>query len=153
MNGLTNRLENWYDAMHHVTEHTPRVSTRWVNPYACESLQEKRQKDRQTDRQTTDRRTDRRLTDGQTHWRIAQNHFSRRFEGCSSQIRSSWSRFLARCQYFYWHGSKIWKSLIFKISVYLFTQTRYYLINLLNLTGLSILVSIYGINVLNIVDT
>jgi len=60
--------------MPHVTEHTPKVSTRSVNPYARESLREKRQQDRQTDRHT-DRR-------------IVQNHFSRRFEGCASQIRS-----------------------------------------------------------------
>jgi len=58
--------------MPHVTEHTPKVSTRSVKPYACESSREKWQQDRQTD----------------THFRIVQNHFSRRFEGCTSQIRS-----------------------------------------------------------------
>jgi len=60
--------------MPHVTEHTPKVSTRSVKPYACESSREKRQQDRRPDRQT-DRR-------------IVQNHFSRRFGGCTSQIRS-----------------------------------------------------------------
>ena len=64
--------------MPHVTEHTPKVSTRSVKPYACESSREKRQQDRQTARQT----------DRQTHRRIVQNHFSRRFGGCTSQIRS-----------------------------------------------------------------
>jgi len=54
--------------MPHVTEHTPKVWTRSVNPYARESSREKRQQDR--------------------HRRIAQNHFSWRFEGCTSQIRS-----------------------------------------------------------------
>ena len=68
--------------MPHVTEHTPKVSFRSVNPYACESSREKRQQDRRSDRRT-DRQTDRR-----THRRIVQNHFSRRFEGCTSQIRS-----------------------------------------------------------------
>ena len=72
--------------MPHVTEHTPKVSTRSVKPYACESSREKRQQDRQTARQT-DRRTDRQ-TDRHTHRRIVQNHFSRRFGGCTSQIRS-----------------------------------------------------------------
>jgi len=52
INGFTNRLENWYDAMPHVTEHAPKVSTRSVNPYARESSREKRQQGRQTDRQT-----------------------------------------------------------------------------------------------------
>ena len=28
INGFTNRLKNWYDAMPHVTEHAPKVSTR-----------------------------------------------------------------------------------------------------------------------------
>ena len=44
--------------------------------------------DGQTDRQTdgrTDKQTD---TDRRTLRRIVQNHFSRRFEGCTSQIRS-----------------------------------------------------------------
>ena len=63
--------------MPHVTERTPKVSTRLVKPYARESSREKRQQDK------TIRRTDR-----QTHRRIVQNHFSRRFEGCTSQIRS-----------------------------------------------------------------
>jgi len=77
--------------MPHVTEHTPKGSTRSVKPYACESSREKRQQktDGQTDGQTngrTDRRSDKR-TDRQTHRRIVQNHFSRRFEGCTSQIR------------------------------------------------------------------
>jgi len=60
--------------MPHVTEHTPNFSTRSVKPYACESSREKRQQDRRTDRRT--------------HRRIVQNHFSRRFQGCTSQIRS-----------------------------------------------------------------
>ena len=76
--------------MPHVTKRTPEVSTRSVKPYACESSREKRQQDRWSDRQTdrqTDGRTDGR-TDRQTHRRIVQNNFSRRFEGCTSQIRS-----------------------------------------------------------------
>jgi len=64
--------------MPHVTERTPKVSTGSVKPYACESSREKRQQDRRSDRQT----------DRQTHRRIVQNHFSRRFEGCTLQIRS-----------------------------------------------------------------
>jgi len=60
--------------MPYVTEHTPKVSTWSVKPYACESSREKRQQDRQQDRHT--------------HRRIVQNHFSRRFGGCASQIRS-----------------------------------------------------------------
>ena len=64
--------------MPHVTEHTSKVLTRSVKPYARESSREKRQQDRRTDRQT----------DTHTHRRIVQNHFSRRFEGCTSQIRS-----------------------------------------------------------------
>jgi len=59
--------------MPHVTEHTPKVSTRSVKSYACESSREKRQQDRQTDRHT----------DG-----LSKNHFSRRFGGCTSQVRS-----------------------------------------------------------------
>ena len=72
--------------MPHVTEHTPKVSTRSVKPYACESSREKRQQDRRPDRQK-DRQTDGQ-TDRQTQRRIVQNHFSRRFGGCTSQIRS-----------------------------------------------------------------
>jgi len=64
--------------MPHVTEHTPKVSTPLVKPYACESSREKRQQDRQTDRRTN----------RQTHRRIVQNHFSRRFGCCTSRIRS-----------------------------------------------------------------
>ena len=60
--------------MLYVTEHTPKVSTRSGKPFACESSREKRQQDGQTDRHT--------------HRRIVQNHFSRRFGGCTSQIRS-----------------------------------------------------------------
>jgi len=67
--------------MPHVTEHTPKVSTRSVKPYACESSREKRQQYRRSDRPTEGR------TDRHTHRRIVQNHFSRRFEGCISQIR------------------------------------------------------------------
>ena len=66
--------------MPRVTENTPKVSTRSLKPCACESSQEKRQQDRRSD---TDRYIDR-----QTHRRIVQNHFSRRFDGCTSQIRS-----------------------------------------------------------------
>ena len=57
VNGFTNRLKNWYGAMPHVTEHTSKISTRSVKPYACESSREKRQQDRQTARQT-DTQTD-----------------------------------------------------------------------------------------------
>jgi len=60
--------------MPHVTKHAPKVSTRSVKPYACESSREKRQQDRHQDRQT--------------HRLIVQNHFSRRFGGCTSQIWS-----------------------------------------------------------------
>ena len=75
--------------MPHVTEHTSEVLTRSVNPYARGSSREKRQQERQTDRQTD------------THRRIVQNPFSRRFEGCTSQIRSYLEGFFARCQYFH----------------------------------------------------
>jgi len=51
--------------MPYVTKRTPKVSTRSVNPYAREISR-----------------------DRQAHRRIVQNHFSRRFEGCTSQIRS-----------------------------------------------------------------
>jgi len=68
--------------MPHVTKHTPKDSTRSVKPYACESSREKRQQDRRPDRQTDGQ------THRQTHRRIVQNHFSRRFGGCTSQIRS-----------------------------------------------------------------
>jgi len=64
--------------MPHVTEHTPKVSTWSIDPYARESSREKRQQDGQTDGQTHTHR----------HRRIVQNQFSRRFEGCTSQIRS-----------------------------------------------------------------
>jgi len=64
--------------MPHITEHAPKVSTRSVNPYARESLREKLQQDRQT--------ADRQI---HTHRRVVQNHFSRRFEYCTSQIRSN----------------------------------------------------------------
>jgi len=60
--------------MPHETEHASKVSTRSVNPYARESSREKRQQVRQTD--------------GQTDRRIVQNHFFRRFQDCTSQIRS-----------------------------------------------------------------
>jgi len=56
--------------MPHITERAPKVSTRSVYPYARESLRKKLQQDRQT------------------HRRVVQNHFSRRFEGSTSQIRS-----------------------------------------------------------------
>ena len=65
--------------MPHVTEHTPKVSTRPVKPYACESSREKRQQDRRSDRQT----------DGQTDTQMDRpKPLYRRFEGCTSQIRS-----------------------------------------------------------------
>jgi len=51
--------------MPQTTEHAPKVSTRSVNPYARESSREKRQQE--------------------THRRIVQKHFSRRFEGCTSR--------------------------------------------------------------------
>jgi len=60
--------------MPHVTEHTPKVSIRSLNSYARESSREKRQHHGRTD--------------GQIHRRIVQNHFSRRFEDCTSQVRS-----------------------------------------------------------------
>jgi len=60
--------------MPYIIEHTPKVSTRSINPYACESSREKRQQDGRTERQT--------------HRRIVQNQFPRRFEGCAFQIRS-----------------------------------------------------------------
>ena len=50
--------------MPHVTEHTPKVSTRSVKSYACESSREKRQQDRRTD--GTDRHTG--LTGTQTDY-------------------------------------------------------------------------------------
>jgi len=56
--------------MPNVTKHASKVSTRSVYPYARESLRKRLQQDRQT------------------HRRVVQNHFSRRFEGCTSQIRS-----------------------------------------------------------------
>jgi len=34
--------------MPHVSEHAPKVSTRTVNPYACESLRKRIQQDRHT---------------------------------------------------------------------------------------------------------
>jgi len=52
-----------------ITEHTPKVPTRSVNLYARESSPKKPQQDRRTDRQT--------------HGRIVQKHFSRRFDGCT----------------------------------------------------------------------
>jgi len=79
--------------MPHVTEHTPKVSTRSVKPYAREIARGK--SDRKTARQT----------DTQT--------------GCPKPLFSTFwglyipnpvlsrSRFFARCQYFHWHGSKI----------------------------------------------
>jgi len=69
--------------MPHVTEYTPKVLTRSVNPYARESSREKRQQDGQTDRRT-DTQTNRQT---HTHRGNVPNFFSRRFEGCSSQIR------------------------------------------------------------------
>jgi len=68
---LTNRHKNLYVAMPHITEHAPKVSTRSVYPYARESLRKRIQQDRQT----------------HTRRRFVQNHFSRRFEGCTSQIQ------------------------------------------------------------------
>jgi len=67
--GLTNRHQTRYDTMFHIPEHIPKVSSRSVHPYARESSRQKRQ------------------TGGQTVTRICQNHFSRRFDGCISQIR------------------------------------------------------------------
>ena len=48
MNGLTNLHKNWYDAMPHITEHTPKVSTLSVYPCARESLRKRIQQDRET---------------------------------------------------------------------------------------------------------
>jgi len=70
INQLTNRHQTRYDTMPYITEHIPKVSSRSVDPYARESSRQKRQ------------------TGGQTDTRIGQNHFSRRFDGCISQIRS-----------------------------------------------------------------
>jgi len=61
--------------MPHVTKHVPKVSTRSVYPYARESVRKRLQQDRQTDRPT------------HTLRRVVENHFSRRFQGCTSQIR------------------------------------------------------------------
>ena len=87
--------------MPHVTEHTPKVSTRLVKPYACVSSREKRQQDRQKEGQTegqTDTQTDCPKPLLSTFWGlyIPNSVLSR-------------SRFFARCQYFHWHGSKITK--------------------------------------------
>jgi len=68
--------------MNHITEHAPKVSTRSVHPNARESLRKRLQQDRQTDRQKD------RQTHGHTDRRVVQNPFSRRFGGCTSQIRS-----------------------------------------------------------------
>ena len=80
--------------MPHVTEHTSKVSTRSVKPYACESSWEKRQQDRQTDSQTDRQQTDCPKPLFSTFWGlyIPNPDLSR-------------SRFFARCQYFHWHGS------------------------------------------------
>ena len=59
--------------MPHITEHAPKFSTRSVNLYARENLQKKLQQDRRTER----------------HRRIVQNHFSRRFDGCTSSLKSN----------------------------------------------------------------
>ena len=99
INGFTNRLKNWYDAMPHVTEHTPKVSTRSVNPYARESLREKRQQDRRTDGKTD------RWTDRQTQTDRPKPLFSTFWGLYILNPVLSQSRFFARCQYFHWHGS------------------------------------------------
>ena len=75
--------------MAHVTEHTPKVSTRSINPYARESSREKRQQDGRTDRQT----------DG-----LSKTTFLDvlRVVQCPSQIRSYLEvDFFARWQYFH----------------------------------------------------
>jgi len=89
INRFTNRLKNWYGAMPYVNKHTRNVSTRSVESYPYESSREKRQQDRQTD--------------GQTHRRIVQNHFSRRFEDLHPKfgLIIFFSRFFARCQYYH----------------------------------------------------
>ena len=56
--------------MPHVTEHVPKGSSRSVSPYVHESSRKTLQQNRHT------------------HKRIVQNHLSRRFDGCTSQIRS-----------------------------------------------------------------
>jgi len=84
--------------MPHVTEHTPKVSTRSVKPYACESSREKRQQDRQTASQP-DRQTD-------TQTDCSKPLFSTFWGLCIPNPVLSRSRFFARCQYFHWHGSK-----------------------------------------------
>jgi len=64
-----------------VTEHAPEVSTRSVTPVRARG-----ESDSKTDGRTGGR-TDKQL-DRQTHRQVVQNHFSRRFECCTSQIRS-----------------------------------------------------------------
>ena len=83
--------------MPYVTEHTPKVSTRSVKPYACESSREKRQQDRQTARQT-DRQTE-------TQTDCPKPLFSTFWGLYIPNPVLSRSRFFARCQYFHWHGS------------------------------------------------
>ena len=81
--------------MPHITEHAPKVSTWSVYPYARESLRKMIRQDRQTDNSIQfihrkayksivcpERQTDGR-TGRQTHRRVVQNLFSRRFEGCT----------------------------------------------------------------------
>ena len=88
--------------MPHVTKHTPKVSTRSVKPYACESSREKRQQDRRPDRQTA------RQTDRHTHTQTdcPKPLFSPFWGLYIPNPVLSRSRFFARCQYFHWHGSK-----------------------------------------------
>jgi len=79
INGLMNRHKNWYDAMPHITKPLKfRLDRLTLTPVRV--FREKLQQDRQTHTET-DRHKDR-------HRRIVQNHFSRRFEGSTSQIRS-----------------------------------------------------------------
>jgi len=56
-----------------ITGHAPKVYTRSIYPYARDSSRKKLQQDRHTHRDT----------DG-----LSKTLFSRRFEGCTSQIRS-----------------------------------------------------------------
>jgi len=60
--------------MPNITKHALKVLTRLLYSSARESLWERLHQDRQTD--------------GHTDKRVVHNHFSQRFEGCTSQSRS-----------------------------------------------------------------
>jgi len=108
--------------MPHVTEHAPKVSTRSLYSYARESLRKRLHQDRHTDSHT-DRQTERQTDwnthtqrDRQTHRRVVQKHFPRRFEGGTAQIRSYLELFfLHDGQYFHWDGSNMPKANVSKV--------------------------------------